>query len=204
MKVYLVRHGQTDGNRDRILQSPDTPLSDLGHRQAQQLAAAFEDVPVDGLLCSVHTRARQTLSPLLAHRNCVVEYSDLLTERNFGDLRGRRYDDIKEDFFADGFHPPNGESVFQFRQRINQTWRFILDKSEQLQGDLLVITHGLVLRELLSQCVGVEPLELQRAGFANTCVTEVELDLQPKVLRLCDISHLDEAALSSLGAEGKV
>ena len=38
MSIYLIRHGQTNGNRDRILQTPDTPLSELGRQQAQQLA----------------------------------------------------------------------------------------------------------------------------------------------------------------------
>lgn len=42
-EVLLVRHGETPGNRHRIVQTPDTPLSEVGRRQAQRAAQRIQE-----------------------------------------------------------------------------------------------------------------------------------------------------------------
>lgn len=190
MTLYLVRHGQTDGNHQRIVQTPDAPLSAVGHRQAQELADAFATIKLAQVLCSVHTRTRQSIMPLMHLRNCPVRYHELLTERNFGDLRGQAYDQIQADFFAHDYHPPNGETGEEFANRMQITWRFILANAQQVEGATLVMTHGLVLRALLSEQLGISGEQIQQAGFYNTCVTEIRLGGDIEVVRLCDTAHL--------------
>lgn len=190
MSIYLIRHGQTNGNRDRIVQTPDTPLSDLGQHQAQLLANRFSHIKVGKILCSDYRRTQQTAAPLLAVQKASISLEPLLRERSFGDLRGRAYDDIDADFFAKEFVPPNGETHPQFIQRVGLAWQVILQKHQETQGSLVVMTHGLVLRELVTQFLKVDEGVLPLSDYQNTCITEVSAADIKTVLNLCDAEHL--------------
>lgn len=198
MSLYLIRHGQTDGNKNRIVQTPDTPLSELGQVQAAKLADALATLPITAILCSDYLRAQQTATPISQALGCDIITNDLLRERNFGDLRGRRYDEIEIDFFAPDYHPVNGESHQMFRARANQSWQWVLQTCSETSGSVAVITHGLLLQHWVKENLRVDQAELALAEFNNTCVTEVSWDDKRTVLRLSDISHLQ--GLSAAGA----
>jgi broad specificity phosphatase PhoE len=192
MSIYLIRHGQTNGNRDRILQTPDTPLSDLGHQQAKQLAQAFQDISIENIICSDYIRTQQTAAPLHAIQQSSFSLQPLLRERSFGDLRGKAYAEIDADIFDEIYTPPNGETQQQFIERVNLAWEFVLTTYQNMQGSLVVMTHGLVLRELIKQHLIVDDATLPLSDFQNTCITEVDGTDKKSVLRLCDAQHLDK------------
>ena len=128
MPLYIIRHGETDSNRERIVQTPQTPLSALGQQQALQLAQRFLHVPISKIFCSDYLRTQQTATPMVQQNNCSIEYSPLLRERNFGDLRGLSHDDIPAEFHREDYVPQNGESYGQFSQRVAQAWQFIVQQ----------------------------------------------------------------------------
>ena len=192
MSIYLIRHGQTNGNRDRIVQMPDTPLSELGHQQAQQLAQTFQNISIEKIICSDYMRTQQTAAPLRAIKQSTFSLQTLLRERNFGDLRGRPYEEIDADFFAESYAPPNGETHLQFIERVNHAWEFVLTTHQNMQGSLIVMTHGLVLREIIKQHLIVDETISSLSDFQNTCITEVNATDKKTVLRLCDAQHLDK------------
>lgn len=196
MSIYLIRHGQTNGNSDRIIQTPDTPLSELGQQQAKQLAQRFQNIPITKVICSDYLRTQQTAAPLHALNQSSFSLHPLLRERNFGDLRGKAYDDIDTDFFAEGYAPPNGETHQQFVERVNFAWEFILTSYHNTSGSLIVMTHGLVLREVIKQHLIVDDLMLPLSDFQNTCITEVDGTDKKTVLRLCDADHLDKGSVA--------
>lgn len=191
MSIYLIRHGQTNGNRDRIVQMPDTPLSELGHQQAKQLAQAFQNISIENIVCSDYIRTQQTAAPLRTIKQSTFSLQPLLRERNFGDLRGRPYEEIDVDFFAESYLPPNGETHQQFKDRVAIAWQYILMTYQDMQGSLIVMTHGLVLRELIKQHLLVDESMSPLSDFQNTCITEVNGADKKTVLRLCDADHLD-------------
>jgi broad specificity phosphatase PhoE len=195
MSIYLIRHGQTNGNRDRILQTPDTPLSKLGQMQAQQLAHRFESISVGNIICSDYIRTQQTAEPLRALKQATFTLQPLLRERSFGDLRGKAYDDIDADFFDEGYAPPNGETHVQFVARVRLAWDAILSSYQNTQGSLIVMTHGLVLRELIKQHLIINDGTPSMSDFQNTCITEVNSKDQKTVLSLCDAQHLDKGSV---------
>jgi broad specificity phosphatase PhoE len=171
---------------------PDTPLSELGLQQARQLAQRFKTIPVASIICSDYLRTQQTVAPLQKIKQSEFSLQPLLRERSFGDLRGKAYDDINANFFDEDYAPPNGETHQQFVERVNLAWKYVLTAYENSAGSLIVMTHGLVLRELIKQCLfvgdGISPL----SDFQNTCVTEVSGTDRKTVLRMCDADHLDE------------
>jgi broad specificity phosphatase PhoE len=197
MSIYLIRHGQTNGNRDRIVQMPDTPLSEIGQQQAKQLAQTFQNISVEKIICSDYIRTQQTAAPLRAIKQATFSLQPLLRERSFGDLRGRPYKEIDADFFAESFAPPNGETHQQFIERVHLAWECVLTTYQNMHGSLIVMTHGLVLRELIKRHLVVDESISTLSDFQNTCITEVNGTDKKTVLRLCDAQHLlDKGSVS--------
>jgi 2,3-bisphosphoglycerate-dependent phosphoglycerate mutase len=75
--VYLVRHCEATGQG----QEPGAPLSEVGFRQAEQLADWFADREVARIVSSPYTRAFQTVEPLAKRRGLVIETDDRFRER---------------------------------------------------------------------------------------------------------------------------
>jgi probable phosphoglycerate mutase len=149
MTILLVRHGETAGNATRVVQRQEIPLNERGIRQAAQLAERLFALGFAHVLCSDLLRARMTADPLRTRGRVVIEETPLLQERNFGDLRGRSYDELTEDPFAPGYVPPNGERVEVFHRRVVQAFELIVERRRGLPGPLVVVTHGLVCRAIV-------------------------------------------------------
>lgn len=180
------------------MQTPDTPLSELGQQQAKQLAQRFRNIPIGHIICSDYVRTQQTAAPLRSLKQSSFALEPLLRERSFGDLRGKAYDDIDADFFTEGYAPPNGETHPQFVERANLAWEAILSSYQNNHGNLIVMTHGLMLRELVSRHLVIKKGITPISDYQNTCVTEVDGIDKKTILKLCDAQHLDDK--SALGA----
>ena len=176
MAIYLIRHGETPGNRDRIVQLPATPLSERGLEQAERLADRLSGHPVRRILASDLARADMTAQALSRRLDLPVQPEPLLQERNFGDLRGTPYAQLEEDLFGPAFAPPGGETWEDFHERVDLAWAKIQHAAQGLEGHLAVVTHGLVLHSLVGRHLA-GPGGAEGAwpcAFGNTCLTVVE------------------------------
>lgn len=79
--VYLVRHGESESNAARIIQSHDSPLSPLGKTQAELIAARVSRISFDALISSPYTRAKETAEAIARRTGRNPEYSELFVER---------------------------------------------------------------------------------------------------------------------------
>lgn len=149
MTILLVRHGETPLNAARVLQPPDTPLSERGTAQAAAVALRLAGEPLAGILSSDMRRAHDTARPLAQATGLPLHTSALLHERNFGDLRGRRFDDFDYDPIAMEGAPPGGESMTVFLARVAAAFEEALRLRRTLSGPLVVVTHGLVIKAML-------------------------------------------------------
>lgn len=149
MTIVVIRHGETALNRARVVQPQDTPLSPKGVQQAEALAGRMAERTVSAILCSDLLRARMTAGPIAQVCGVEPEYTELLRERDFGELAGTPYDELKVDLFAEGFHPPGGETWETFRSRAEVAFKLVTQRRAELDGDLLVVTHGLMCFSLV-------------------------------------------------------
>jgi probable phosphoglycerate mutase len=145
-RIYLIRHGETALNADRILQLPGTPLSERGLEQARRLGERLRSAKLARILTSDLTRAVMTAEAVRAATGAPLEFDDELRERNFGDLRGRSYDSLGFDPFVDGYEPPAGETGEVFHARVARAWRNVLAVAARTEGPIAVVTHGLICR----------------------------------------------------------
>jgi len=159
-------------------------------RQAEQLA---QRLPAHGfvhILCSDLLRARMTAAPLAASSGIEIEESPLLQERNFGDLRGMPYAALTEDPFGPDVAPPNGEDWPTFHVRVADAFAFMVRRRRSLNGNLVVITHGLVCRAVVQRHAAVPEGVFVPERFDNTSITVLHEDAPHAVSLLNCTRHL--------------
>lgn len=152
-RILAIRHGETAWNAEMRMQGQlDTPLSTVGRRQAERLAAAIGDESIDAIYASDLERAMQTALPLAraAGRSVVAEPG--LRERAFGVFEGHLYAEIDRRWPEQaqrwrmrdpGFGPEGGESLYAFNQRCIQTAERLV--AGHAGHTIVWVTHGGVL-----------------------------------------------------------
>jgi broad specificity phosphatase PhoE len=97
MRLLLIRHAESTGNRQRRLQGrADFPLTQRGRRQAEELAAALSRLPVAAVYSSPVRRALDTAEAIAHRLGLKVEAQAALQEYDFGELSGLTWPDIRE------------------------------------------------------------------------------------------------------------
>ena len=157
--VHLVRHGETDWNKESRIQGrgKDIPLSDVGREQIRKLRDELGDVSITRIVTSPLSRALESADLIAEKIGVPVSVYEGLAERSLGDYEGRRAPEVQAEFPPDiVWHeqtPPNGESLDDFRSRIVGTFSSIL--ADHPSEDLLVVCHGWVIRELKRHLTGM-------------------------------------------------
>ena len=200
--LYLVRHGRTLGNVQRVLVgSTDIPLDELGIQQAhlvgERLAAA---VQADVLLSSPLQRARVTAEIIGSQMGLIPRIRPNLTEWNFGAAEGLSFETIAmqhsdlavrfadlEDFDV-GW--PEGETRRVFHGRVYNEFLDILTAFES--HTLIVVAHGGVFGSLLAQIQGRSPNDPKSFDIRNCSVTHLEVSVDETAVHLLnDVEHLN-------------
>lgn len=203
MSILLVRHGETALNVSRVLQPPDTPLSQRGQAQARAVTLRLADEPVAALVSSDLLRARQTADAIaLPTRGLSVLLWLGLRERDFGDWRGQPYDDLPVDPLRMAQAPPGGESQAAFAERCRIAWADLVQLRSRLDGALVVVSHGLTIRQLMTDLPAAAGAAALAGRLGNTAVTVLDAS-SPHTVRLFNCTrHLvsglkeDETSLS--------
>src|SRR5438093_1062912 len=81
---YFLRHGETEGNRQKFFQGPEQPLNACGIEQAHAAAAILRNQPVTRIIASDMARTLQTAGILGETLGLPVSPNASLRERNFG------------------------------------------------------------------------------------------------------------------------
>ena len=97
MELLLVRHGETDWNRDRRFQGhADPPLNETGRAQARALADELAGEVIDAVYTSDLARARETAEILAARLGAEVVPLRELREIDVGEWQGLTWTEIEE------------------------------------------------------------------------------------------------------------
>ncbi|MFJ3382862.1 MULTISPECIES: histidine phosphatase family protein [unclassified Curtobacterium] len=146
--LYLVRHGETDWNKQRRIQgSTDIPLNDTGRAQAIETAALLARRSFDAVVASPLVRAYETGS-IIATRLGLPEPATYagLAERSYGDAEGLTDDEVLAQYPDDVI--PGRESRAALLGRVTETLGEIAVRFDG--GVIVVATHGAVIRSVVN------------------------------------------------------
>ncbi len=194
MELYIMRHGETQWNKDGLIQgSSDIALSDYGVELAEVTAEGFlrDGISFDRIYTSPLTRAVRTAG-IMADKGLApraepsFRIDDRLREMCFGKYEGqklkeiRQYDqNIDHCFRTPSLYVPDetGESYEEVFARIDD---FIDREILPLEDDpdisnVLVICHGTVIRAFLHRFDGLELDDFWKVRQPNCCINKIEL-----------------------------
>lgn len=183
--LTLVRHGETDWNRDRRIQgTTDIPLNDTGRQQARDAAAALLGTLADRPVLMVSSdlaRARETAQIMAAELGLPAprQYQDL-RERAYGEAEGISSDEFLERW--GDWHTadvPGAETRPHLRARALRALRRVGADARRatapVAASLIVVTHGALIREVIRHATREEfPADGERLenGSATTFLLE--------------------------------
>lgn len=168
MMLYIVRHGETDWNREHRVQGhTDIPLNDYGRHLARETAEGMKDVKIDMAFTSPLLRARETAQIILGERDVPLIDEPRIQEIGFGCYEGvlsggecRSPESEAFDlFFTDtgNYRPPEGaESVEDLYARTGEFLRELSDreKTDLAEKSILISTHGAAMTAILNRIRG--------------------------------------------------
>ena len=162
MKVYLIRHGKTNGNTQKFHQGwGDSHLTQEGIQQAQSAKEIITKKKFDRIICSDLLRTKQTCE-IIFGENATVEYDARLREINNNVFVGQYTDDLykiygeeyKENCRRMDFSSYGGESSSEI---IARTADFLHSLEQDKASDkIAVVTHGGTIKAIISNVLGCE------------------------------------------------
>lgn len=185
-RLILVRHGETEGNVAKLLDTrvPGLPLTERGAAQAKTFGSALQ-APPRALYCSTALRARQTAGYIEEATGVAAQVLDGVYEVQVGDMEGQSSYEAHR-LFQEIYHawhdghldrrPPGGESGYEVLARflpvveqLRATW-FDGDPGE---GDVLLVIHGAAMRLLARVLTDIRPPFTTNNHLDNTETIEL-------------------------------
>jgi glucosyl-3-phosphoglycerate phosphatase len=168
----FVRHGETDGNRQRVYQVAEQPLNANGLAQARRASDALARHPAKRIVASTMPRAWRTAEIIAAPLGLSLVPTDHLRERWFGSLVGMPSGNLDW-----SFDPPGGERLIDFVERTRRGFVDALTDDHGTVvvahgGNLRVLSHGLGLDLPAEMGANASPLFFERDG-ARWTVTPI-------------------------------
>jgi broad specificity phosphatase PhoE len=202
VEFVFLRHGESTGNAEMRHQGQaDYPLTDLGKKQAVQLATHWkeQEISFEKVISSPLKRAIQTADILNEYLKLDVEFDPIWMERDNGKLAGLRWEEAQELYpppaFTSLYQPiaETGESIWELFIRANNALHKIMDLP---YGSYLIISHGGLLNMVMHSLIGLSPqanFQGTRFRFSNTGHTSVQYLADRNIWNISkhnDTSHL--------------
>ena len=157
MKIFMVRHGETDYNVAKRIQGQeiDQSLNATGRKQAEERAEAMSGMTFDVKFSSPLKRAGETAEIIAKGLNLQILYRDELKERSFGSLSGKTFEEVNaaigtdwnqltSDKDAEYFERYKREPAEDFKRRLLAFTAEV--KQSYADKKVLVVAHGGLIR----------------------------------------------------------
>lgn len=150
MSIYIVRHGETDWNREGIYQGQtDTPLNENGKETARELGIFLSRIKFTAIYSSDLLRTKETAEIINNFLNVPIYYTQDLRELDFGEWTGKSIWEMNEkdpELFRKwqedpwNISPPGGETFRELTERVMKILESIFERHN---GDnILVVSHA--------------------------------------------------------------
>ncbi|MEO0378599.1 MAG: histidine phosphatase family protein, partial [Cyanobacteria bacterium P01_A01_bin.17] len=191
IRLLLVRHGETDWNRDGRFQGQiDIPLNENGHRQAAQAGEFLKAIKIDAAVSSSMLRPKETAEGILKHHPGVnLETTEQLWEISHGEWEGRLEAEIEAGYPGllsqwqrqpETVQMPAGENLDDVWGRAKKGWHDIVaaysEDIDQLDAPptVMVVAHDAINKAILCQLFGLGPEKFWQFKQGNGAVSVID------------------------------
>src|SRR5512136_1663215 len=200
MKLFLIRHGETEWNKQRRIQGcrSDARLSQKGLEQADRVASAVQRERIDAIYCSPLKRASETAQIVADACKLPVQVVNELREIDAGELDGlfereltgayeRAWKELRQGNASTPL--PGGGSLQDLQRRTSWAIDRILER--RIDGGVVVVAHLLANLVIVCQALGINLGQIARLRQAPASITTLEMTTQgSSLLLLSDTCHL--------------
>lgn len=177
LEILLIRHGQTDWNRDRrIMGRKPIPLNKTGRAEARALAKALEGVVIDAIYTSPVLRAVETAEHIRKGRRTALRHAHEMAEIDYGHWIGKTFEEVIPEKAFHVYHKtprkaqaPGGEHM---KDVFARTIAFIEKlRRKHKKGRIAVVSHADVIKTVLVHYLGMDYDHLLRLRIDNTSIS---------------------------------
>ena len=191
--IYLVRHGESEGNIGRVV-GGNPALTGNGKKQAAETAKKLKDIHFDAVFSSNLIRAKQTAEIIAAERKLAIETRDIIKERGYGALEGSNVDKLDEKIkearaglekLLDKVKLRNvyPEGMENNEDMASRMITFLREIATAYPGKtVLIVSHGGIMRAFLIH-VGFgtyenfKPMDIGNAAFVKIATDGIEFKI---------------------------
>ena len=163
MKLYFVRHGESEANTLRVISNRESPfgLTALGKQQALFLADRLKDILLTAIYSSPIRRARETAEILSQSFHLPYQVTEALREYDCGNLEDKSdeeswklHSEIAEDWTLHHNYlrkPKGGENYLEIKERFMPFIESFTQNGLHAEDHILFVGHGGLLQLMLPE-----------------------------------------------------
>jgi phosphoserine phosphatase len=198
-RVYLVRHGTTEWNREEIFRGrADCPLNETGQAEARAVAHHLQGMGIEKIYSSPLSRAAETAQAVAAAAGVPVIFEASFTDLDFGDWQGMPLREVKEKYpemyriwreRPEDANFPGGETLKQVRIR---AWQGLLGVlQDNPEKTVLIVSHRVITKLLICAALGLDESHFWQVKQDTTAINCLEYARERFVVSLLnDTCHL--------------
>jgi probable phosphoglycerate mutase len=197
--LYIIRHGETDFNKQNIVQGSgvDMPLNATGKKQAQQFYQAYQHHSFQVVYTSALIRSQQSVAQFIDKGIKHIALPEL-NEISWGDFEGKQQTLEQRDTYWKLINDwnngvldakiPNGESPIEMQARQQKALEMIIKSDET---EILICMHGRAMKSFLCLMLDEPLTQMEKFQHSNLCLYQLQLNGKGfELLKLNDIKHL--------------
>ena len=192
VRLYLLRHGETQWNRDhRVMGQSPIPLSERGRDMVAALAAALKGESIPVIYSSTVARAAESAAILAAAWGAEVIEESRLNESHFEQWVGKTYDELADDSNFKLYQTTPTRASISTHEGIADIQARALAAVERIVNDAkarniekaAAVSHSDIIKPILTHYLGMELDAMHLLSIAPASATLVDLDGAPPRIR---------------------
>ena len=149
MKVYVIRHGETNMGKNNLIATDKEPLNETEISQAINVGKNLRKFHIDRIYCSPIERAKHTLELFNLDKNIHIVIDNRIKERNMGIYEKTEFSKLDWNVFWGYDSEKKYKEVESMKSVYQRVSNFLNElKEEHGNGSILLVTHGGIIRAI--------------------------------------------------------